>query len=145
VRVSTSLSDAREHMWLYHVMPSIKWHCFLMSQLQWGLPDTERTPRYGHRGPSVCQAMLWEVAKASWTPGYGHRGPRVCRAMLWEVAKASWQVAKSYSPMAIVMGGMTGSNRAQAYFFLDWRSLIFSHEWWGHIRCGVLDSLAVCC
>jgi hypothetical protein len=29
-------------------------------------------------------------------------------------------------------------------FFLDWWSLLFRQEWWGHIRYEVYDSPAVC-
>jgi hypothetical protein len=37
-----------------------------------------------------------------------------------------------------------GVNYSRVQFFLDWLSLLFRQEWWGHIQYWVYGSLAVC-
>jgi hypothetical protein len=41
-------------------------------------------------------------------------------------------------------GEKTGAHYSHVWFFLDWWSLLFSQEWWGHIRYKVLGSPTVC-
>jgi hypothetical protein len=53
-------------------------------------------------------------------------------------------VVRSYLPMATEMGEVTGVDYYRVEFFLGWWSLLFSQEWWGHIRYEVCGSLAVC-
>jgi hypothetical protein len=55
------------------------------------------------------------------------------------------QVVKSCLPTPIVGWKSDGMDHSHDLFFLGWRPLHFSLEWWGLIRYGVYGSPAVCC
>jgi hypothetical protein len=49
-----SLSDAHGLLWLCPIVPGMKCHCFLRTQLQLRLPGTGEPPGVAARGPGVC-------------------------------------------------------------------------------------------
>jgi hypothetical protein len=55
------------------------------------------------------------------------------------------QVAKSCLPTSTVMRRRDDADCSYVQFFLGWGPVLFSQEWWGHIRYGVYGSLAICC
>jgi hypothetical protein len=46
--------------------------------------------------------------------------------------------------MAIEMGEVTGADYSWIEFLFGWWSILFSEEWWGHIRYVVCGSAAIC-
>jgi hypothetical protein len=55
------------------------------------------------------------------------------------------QVVKSCMPTSTVMRKRDGADCSWFQFFLGWWPLLFSQEWWGHIRYGVYGSPTICC
>jgi hypothetical protein len=84
------LSGAHGRLWSHPVMHSIKWCCFLRSQLQWHLPGTGGLRGLAARGSGVCQAGL--------------RGGDT----------SGWQTVKTCLPMAIEVRGRFDMDHTRA-------------------------------
>jgi hypothetical protein len=53
-------------------------------------------------------------------------------------------VVSSYLPTTTIIGGCIGVDYSQIWFFLSWWFLLFSQEWWDHIRYVMYGSPTVC-
>jgi hypothetical protein len=107
----------------------------------WGLWPCPVIPRSKcHRFPrphSVVKSMrYWKVLKGA----TGQPGP----ARVREGGGLGRQVLKSYLPTSTVVRKRDGVDCSRVQFFLSWWTLLFSQEWWGHIRYRVYGSSAVC-
>jgi hypothetical protein len=64
------LSGVRGRLWLRHVMPGIKWRCFLRTRLHLRLPGTRKPPGVTIRGP---ECVLSRVTRRSYRRQVGGR------------------------------------------------------------------------